>query len=695
MRLKYTYYLLVFCFVWQQGFGQKHANNWYFSASSIKFGTGVAVPSFTEMSPFEGCTSISDSLGNLLFYSDGSSVWNRNHEIMANGYHLSGGQVSTQAAMAVAHPDSSNLYYLFTLDEAGGSDGLCYSIIDMNLDNGNGDVTAVKNIKILSRVCEKIAVTRHANKHDLWIIVNRFDSDSMFYSYKLTSQGIDTNPVIMTGLGRVGPIISVGNIAAGGYMKVSPDGKWLVSCISGSGFMKMYRFDNTTGLVEYVCGDASGLPPKEHAAYGLEFSPDSRLVYISENVFAIGPNMGHIYQYNLYAGNAAAIVASRKTLVSGHFLGALQLGPDHKIYVAHRGQPVRIIHRPNAVGPACQFDTVHSNSGLYYSGLGLPTFVHPYFDVGIKHQPACFGSPTIVSVTNPNIDSVKWDFGDTASAAANYSKLTTAQHFFTATGNYTVTLTAYDQGLIDTTYLKVSITDTVPQLPLLGPDTLLCPGGTLMLDCYMAGATYKWSNNTTQPYLNATQPGLYSVTVNDRGCTSADSILIGYRDSVYISATALAWNEYAFTTTDTQSIGYVWAVGNTTISLAPGATYLFAEEGTYNIKLTVTDSDGCVRIRTQKITIVNTGIVSGQTAGITVFPSPGTGNYQLQYTAAKNEELTLTLYNQTGSQLSTTQWQTTTGLNQHNIDLSNYPAGIYFAHVNSATQSVVIKIVKQ
>ncbi|HLP51296.1 MAG TPA: S8/S53 family peptidase [Chitinophagales bacterium] len=78
-----------------------------------------------------------------------------------------------------------------------------------------------------------------------------------------------------------------------------------------------------------------------------------------------------------------------------------------------------------------------------------------------------------------------------------------------------------------------------------------------------------------------------------------------------------------------------------------------------------------------------------------LYPNPGAGNYQLQYTAAKNEELTLTLYNQTGSQLNTTHWQTTTGLNQYNLDLSNNPAGIYMVHINSASGSALIKVVKQ
>ncbi len=106
-----------------------------------------------QLSTNEGCSSISDRFGNLLFYSDGTTVWNRNHIVMQNGNGLFGDSSSTQSAIIVPKPDDQNIYYIFTVDNAldGNNFGLNYSIIDISLDGGFGAVTE-KNINLITTV---------------------------------------------------------------------------------------------------------------------------------------------------------------------------------------------------------------------------------------------------------------------------------------------------------------------------------------------------------------------------------------------------------------------------------------------------------------------------------------------------------------------------------------------------------------
>ena len=112
----------------------------------MDFNPGNPVPLTNgAMTTTEGCAAISDaSTGQLLFYTDGITVYNRNHVTMTNGTGLMGNFSSTQSSIIVPHPGQSNLYYIFTVDDVGGANGMRYSVVDMNQSGGFGAVTATK-----------------------------------------------------------------------------------------------------------------------------------------------------------------------------------------------------------------------------------------------------------------------------------------------------------------------------------------------------------------------------------------------------------------------------------------------------------------------------------------------------------------------------------------------------------------------
>ncbi|MCF8295770.1 MAG: hypothetical protein K9I34_06865, partial [Bacteroidales bacterium] len=59
---------------------------WYFgSYAGLNFCTGTPIPLTNgALSTSEGCATICDPNCNLLFYTDGITVWNANHMPMAN-----------------------------------------------------------------------------------------------------------------------------------------------------------------------------------------------------------------------------------------------------------------------------------------------------------------------------------------------------------------------------------------------------------------------------------------------------------------------------------------------------------------------------------------------------------------------------------------------------------------------------------
>src|SRR5688572_22880843 len=98
---------------------QSQTDNWYFGINAgmnFSSGTPFAIPG--ALNTTEGTTVSSDSVGNLNFYSDGVSVWDKNGNIMPNGSGLFGNVSTTVSALAVPHPGNPDLHYLFTLDEA-------------------------------------------------------------------------------------------------------------------------------------------------------------------------------------------------------------------------------------------------------------------------------------------------------------------------------------------------------------------------------------------------------------------------------------------------------------------------------------------------------------------------------------------------------------------------------------------------
>src|SRR5690606_24810319 len=93
--------------------------NWHFGhIGAVTFNTPNLEPvsyATSQMSTLEGCASISDKDANLLFYTNGESVWNRSDNIMPNGTGLKGHESATQSAIILKKPGSDNLYYIFTV----------------------------------------------------------------------------------------------------------------------------------------------------------------------------------------------------------------------------------------------------------------------------------------------------------------------------------------------------------------------------------------------------------------------------------------------------------------------------------------------------------------------------------------------------------------------------------------------------
>jgi gliding motility-associated-like protein len=431
---------------------QGEATYWYFGVNAgIDFSTGEPVLDLNgELVTNEGCGTISNANGQLLFYTDGISVWDKNHNKMPNGYGLLGDPSSTQSGIIVPQPGSSTKYFVFTIDSSAGDDGFRYSVVDMNLNNGNGDVTEVKNIELVTPTVEKISAVQHANGTDFWIITHQWQNNN-FLAYQITPSGINENPVVSsvgTSHGDINPnVVFNGSFANTiGYLKISPDGKRLASAKFGgeNSNVEIFDFNDNTGVISnpiiienyfYEASSTSG-------AYGVEFSPDGMLLYVTDKDFNFDTNTPSsiLHQFDITFTNSQDIINSDTILYAGdNVLGALQLAIDGKIYVSNVDKTaLDVIENPNTLGVDSNYQIGAVDLGERIAKLGLPPFVQSLFNPTFNTNNTCLGNETIFELNSEvNATSILWDFDD-----GTTSNLLSPAHTYTNPGTYTVTVNA-------------------------------------------------------------------------------------------------------------------------------------------------------------------------------------------------------------------------------------------------------------
>ncbi len=370
-------FLLIFLFSFSVSlFAQGEANVWYFGNNAgLDFGTGAPVAvNNGQLNTTEGCSSIADTSGNLLFYTDGITVYNKNHQVMQNGNNLGGNPSSSQSGLIVPSPNSPNIYFLFTVGtNAVGSGGLPqnagfkYYTIDMTANASLGTVlSSFVNLSgaLSNQWSEKVTAVDADNCDSIWVIslVN-----NTFYSFLIDASGVSTTPVIST--------VPNNSSDVRGYLKVSPNGTKLVAANMTNGTF-LYDFDTNTGMVS----NENRLNLNFANGYGVEFSLDSKKLYVATGNFTSG-STENLYQFNLDLANFNLIDNSRylvKTYANSR--GALQLAPNGKIYWAsHQNTFISVINNPENLGIAVNYEHLTVSLGGQRSTQGLPPFIQSLF----------------------------------------------------------------------------------------------------------------------------------------------------------------------------------------------------------------------------------------------------------------------------------------------------------------------------
>ena len=316
--------LLFLLLLFIDSIAQKEAYNWHFgNHAGFDFSSGKPELILNPMTPSLRSTStMSDTNGNFLFTTNGENIWNRNNKIMLNGNELKGTAKASQGTLIVKKPGSNHLYYVFTTSNSSNgpesTPGLYYSVIDMTLDDGLGAVTETKNVLLTDAwdASEKIVACKQENSENIWIVTRKFKEDA-FASFLLRPDGLDTEAVLS-------PAKSIQHNDVSGNMKVSPDKKYLVAAYNHitpldekDQVFEICSFNDITGEVGGFYTIRPGPPSKDERPTGVEFSPDSEMLYLS--FYDNGPD----HNVKLFQYETKYIEDSAQFLQSEIFIGSV------------------------------------------------------------------------------------------------------------------------------------------------------------------------------------------------------------------------------------------------------------------------------------------------------------------------------------------------------------------------------------
>lgn len=521
---------------------QKETWNWYFGQNAgLTFRDGSAVP-LTDgaMVTDEGCATQSDPVtGALLFYTNGQTVWNRNHQVMMDGTGLSG-DPSTSQTVIVPAPGNPFLFYIFNAAPitSNNINGRCfcltYSLVDLRRERGMGAVT-LKNVVLVDDITEHVTATRDCQGEGYWVVVRR-RSSRHFLAFRVDStrvhgtyvQSDGSNPQLI--------------IRDAGQMHISPDGRKLV-ITSTSGNSQLYAFDPASGLVS----NGTSLFPdagEPSAHYGAAFSHDSRYVYIA----ATSSGGTNFYRFRTDLSTPSAAPSSIQWLyaTNGRNLWVpMQLGPDRRIYIGNPNErSLSVIERPWRIDPdsvAFVVNAISLPEGRVRNGLpnfmGTSLFPDAATNDGCEAPRARFTMPDRCAneCLPPSessagaIESFEWLF------PGGIPERSTARFpggiCYPSPGRYTATLVVRNSFGSDT---ATAVFEVFPKPRVVTDSTIeICQGASATLRA--AGAhRYAWSPNinitgaqTASPTVAPRFTTRYTVVgTTDNGCSDTASVLV-------------------------------------------------------------------------------------------------------------------------------------------------------------------------
>lgn len=526
---------------------QKQTDTWHFGRGCsmyFKDGSLVTTTANPAIQPhqfsqyiYSVATICNRYTGDLLFYTNGGDVMDKNHQSMPNG-KLSG---PGQRIVIVPDVSDSMQYFIFYMISTSV---MHYAKVDMRLNNGLGDVV-YKNKGLGLDIDYRYVVVQQLYGQGSWLIAHSW-TNNVFYAYRITGDMIEAPVISVTGPERVADPSDFYR----GDMAASTDGNLLAysfKTVSDEEVIGIYDFDKKCGKLSFNQQLRSGMPNRS-----LAFDHTSQFLYVSGFV---NQNF-ELLQYDLFSGDPDQSKVVVGVLGGSSPILVLRLAPDNRIYITSEeagsgpgaglspSSRLHVVEQPWIKGTGCGFKAaaIPLDPGTICQGIlrcritsvlpdavsdrtliQAPGYGKPLTDVKLF----CLGDQTTFAVNGALIaDSVRWVFGDGDSLPAK-----NVTHAYGATGKYTARFKWYVCGFEYAQAVTVKIGERPPVS--FGDDTTLCAGTRMQLAGPPGADEYLWSTGDSTDRITVTMPGTYALTVKNGGCSNRDGIDIAYYPSLW------------------------------------------------------------------------------------------------------------------------------------------------------------------
>ena len=647
MKFVFTFFFfLVINLLYSQN---KEYSIWYFG-----YGAGV---NFNSSQPtyllnglvdrYEGGSSLCDSNGNLIVYSDGLTVWNKNHQIVKYGEDLMGSESSTSSCLIVKHPNSSYVY-IFTSPFANFSNtwGYRYNIYDIK-----GDSLILKNQLLLGTGSEKITAINHPNGFDIMITIKQH-GNNLYHTYILKESGLISCPIIS----QAGDIQGPSKFSGQGFLKYSTDGSYIANAMMGD-VEKLNIFKNKNNTFELI----NSISTWNQFGYGIEFSKNNRFLYYTISNL----DSSCLYQYNL---NTNKRVTLKKWPVDRRIF-ALQMAIDGKIYVANPDSLyIGVINEPEKEGLLCDFN----ERGIYLGGkkcaYGLPTInqsslytpsINFNFEYNcIENSLKFWGIDTFSSTV------YNWQIKKTGKPIeASYSSQNIS-HTFSDTGIYEVRYIASINSRDDTITKFIHVYPKINK-HFLGNDTTYAQDIPFnrVLKAPIGMHCYQWQDSSGMSTFTADTARVYTCKItNEAFCEVIDTIVITECINNLVIPSIYRGRDTLYTYQELAD-SFVWFKNNILYRITKEPFIRLIDTGIYRVEAA---KKGHCNRSSSTSNVNKLSIYSFQLSdfNIRLYPNPSSG----QVIISSDKYFILQVLDVTGKIISI----------QHNIERISLPKGVYF-----------------